>query len=303
MEERKTLKNNQHQPTTRQAYHKIWTNFNKFVVRLDYPPNSWEEKVSLYCTHLATNIGVQSSTLRSYVSAIKSKLIADGYGWNQDLLYLSALVRGCKLKNDTIKVRLPISKNLLEVILFEVERKYLVISKQLYKCALLKAVYITLYYGLFRVGEIAEGRHTVKAIDVHDATNKNQYLFVLHSSKTHSNADRPQKIRIQADDNNNDNNNFSPVAVIDDYIQFRRFRLTANEAFFIKEDGTTISAGEIRTELREILSHLELKPELYDVHSFRIGRATDLHKSGVTIDQIQEIGRWKSNAVYKYLKP
>ena len=262
--------------------------------------------MSLYCTHLATNIEVQSSTLRSYVSAIKSKLIADGYKWNQDLLYLSALVRGCKIKNDTIKVRLPISKGLLEVILFEIERRYSVISIQCYKCALFKAIYATLYYGLFRVGELAEGRDTVKAIDVHDATNKNQYLFVLHSSKTHSNADRPQKVRVQADNEvigSQINNNFSPVTIIDEYIQVCRIRLTTDEPFFMKDDGAPVTACEIREELRDILLQLKLKPELYDVHSFRIGRVTDLYKWGVSIEQIQEVGRWKSNAVYKYLKP
>ena len=153
------------------------------MVKLDYPPDCWEERVSLYCAYLTENTNIQSSTLRTYLSAIKSKLQADNYRWNQDLVYLSALIRGCKLKNDVIKVRLPISRNLLEVILFEVERRYTIISKKYFICALFKTAFTILYYGLLRVGEITQSPHTLKAIDVHDAENKNKYLLILHSSK------------------------------------------------------------------------------------------------------------------------
>ena len=302
-EARELLKYNQHRPSTKYVYHKVWTNFNDFVIKLDYPPDAWEERVSLYCAYLTINTDIQSSTLRSYVSAIKSKLTADDYKWNQDLVYLSALICGCKLKNDIIKVRLPISKHLLEIILFETERKYTLMQKSPYKSAMYKTAYISLYYGLLRVGEITQSQHAVKAVDVHDARNKNKYLFILHSSKTHSIADRPQRIAItQDEDAEFEKSSFSPVEEIDNYISIQGCRFSDTELFFIDENRCPMQANVLRNELRSILTQIGLKAELYDVHSFRIGRATDLYKKGKPIEKIQELGRWRSNAVYKYLK-
>ena len=39
-----------------------------------------------------------------------------------------------------------------------------------------------------------------------------------------------------------------------------------------------------------------------EVHSFRGGRTSDLANMGYSIDQIKALGRWKFNAVYRYLK-
>ena len=49
------LKYQKNRPTTRYNYHGVWKNFNKFVIRLDHKPNTWEEKLSLYCGYLVFN--------------------------------------------------------------------------------------------------------------------------------------------------------------------------------------------------------------------------------------------------------
>ena len=230
-EAREVLKNNQHKPTTQIAYHKIWTNFNNFVVRLDYPPKFWEERVSLYCAYLTINTDIQSSTLKTYVSAIKSKLVSDNYPWNQELVYFTAITKACKLQNDVVRIRLPMHKKLLECSLFEVERKFEIINKDLYKSALFKTVFLTGYYGLFRIRELTESHNVIKAVDVHEAKNKNKYLFVLHTSKTHSRANPPQKIWIEDDELSA--SSFSPTQEIKNYLQFRGGRLNDEEQFFV----------------------------------------------------------------------
>ena len=40
----------------------------------------------------------------------------------------------------------------------------------------------------------------------------------------------------------------------------------------------------------------------FSVHSLRAGRACDLLSYGVSVETIKKLGRWKSNAVFKYLK-
>ena len=103
--------------TTSKTYLGIWRNFNKFLIRLDIKPKSWEERTALYCTYLIEQ-GTQSSTVKSYVSAIKTTLKYDRYIWDQNGVLLEALIKACKLKNDRVMYRFPIKVGLLEVLLF-----------------------------------------------------------------------------------------------------------------------------------------------------------------------------------------
>ena len=82
--------------TTSQNYFSIWRSFNKFLVRLDTRPSSWEEHTAMFCMHLIDN-GSQSSTLRSYVSATKAVLRVDGYEWNHNRVLLESLVKACRV--------------------------------------------------------------------------------------------------------------------------------------------------------------------------------------------------------------
>ena len=52
------------------------------------------------------------------------------------------------------------------------------------------------YFRLFRVGEVTNSEHTIKACDVHLGTNKNKVLFALQSSKTHGKNMTPWLIKI-----------------------------------------------------------------------------------------------------------
>ena len=292
-----SFKGNTVQPGTRKTYHCVWQNFNKFIVRLDRIPAQWEERASLYCAFLIWK-GKKSSTLKSYVSAIKHKLLLDGYQWNDKLLLLTALTRACKLDNDTVKSRLPIGDGFLNVIIFELQR-YL--RKNEYKKAMYRTLLLTGYFGLFRIGELAQSEHSIKACDVHTSDNRDKVLIVLHSSKTHSRANKPKKIEI-TNDRKNKPHFFCPVQELNNYSQLRIPYVSCLDQFFVHQDGSPVTPAEVRNLLRQIITNLGLDAGLYDTHSLRIGRATDLFKKGISIDQIKKIGRWQSNAVYRYLK-
>ena len=247
---------------------------------------------------------MQSSTLKSYFSAIKHVLKLDGYQWDDTKVLLSSLVRSCRLENDKVKTRLPIQKGLLEMILFEVDRHYDYTLSQPYLAVLYKAVFSLAYYGMLRVGEIAQGSHTIKACNIHLGNNKDKILIVLYSSKTHGKESRPQKVKISALPNINTNKRkiFCPFKIVTQYMKIRGDYINENEQFFIFSDRSPLKPEHVRTTLRSLLDNLNLDSKLYDVHSFRGGRTTDLAKFNYSIDRIKTMGRWKSNAVYRYLK-
>ena len=161
-------------------------------------PSSWEELTSLFVTYLVDS-GIQSSTVRSYVSAIKWTLINDKYNWQDEQVLLGSLTWACKLVNDKVRMRQPIHCSLLEMILFEVKRTFSNTS-QLYLIKLYLAMFSLGYYGLFRVGELAqsEAGHAIKVCDVHIASNKYKILNYLYSSKNLNPGSLPQKVHIIA---------------------------------------------------------------------------------------------------------
>ena len=304
--------------STKNTYYKIWTKFNKFIIRLDRIPPTWEERTTLYCGYLIYEKGLQSKTVRTYISAIKSVLEDDGYSWNKNWALLSTLTRVCKRKYDRLKTRLPIQKRLLETILTEVGNKY---SEQIYLKTLYQTAFFLAYYGLLRVGELTASQHTLKKENIHCAKNKNKLLLVLYTSKTHRSSDPPQKIRIEKNrilevttkegkklinytsektQRTNCNTAHCPVHIMKKFIAMRQH--LSNNKFLIFQDNTPMRAHHMRSVLRKCLTSLNLKASLYDTHSFRIGRATDLFKQHIPVETIKHLGRWKSNAVYKYLK-
>ena len=285
--------------STAKNYLCIWRSFNKFVIRLDVKPSTWEERTSMFCAYLIQK-GIKSSTISSYISAIKGVLKDDGYKWNEERVLLNSLVRACKLKNDVLYCCLPIQIGLLEILLFEIGR---VFKQQFYLQILYQAMLCMGYYGLMRVGELTQGDHPVKACDVHMGKNKDKLMIILHSSKTHGISDYPQKIKIKAMENVNRQNLFCPFKAIRNYIRLRGDCNDRTENFFIFRDKSIVKPPHLRLVLKTCLKEVGLDASLYDVHSLRIGHACDLAKSGkYSVSEIKSLGRWSSSAVYKYLR-
>ena len=279
-------------------YHRVWNSFNKFLIRLNKPDN-WEDRVLLFSAYLIQN-GNQSSTVKSYVSAIKSVLKDDGYTWNENAVILGSLTRACRVLNDIVTNRFPIRIGLLELILFEVERLW--DGQQPYLEILYKAMLILGYYGLLRIGELTKSNHVLKAKDIHVGINKQKILILLHTSKTHNTGSKPQEIKITSLNASARKRHFCPFQIMRQYMKVRGGYSSLSEQLFVFKSGVPLGPSHIHTILKKCLSNLNINSNNYNVHSLRIGMASDMYKRGFTIEQIKQAGRWKSNAVYKYLK-
>ena len=73
--------------------------------------------------------------------------------------------------------------------------------------------------------------------------------------------------------------------------------------FFVEENGRPLTAEALRKDINSILLTVGLKPNEYNTHSFRIGKATDMWAQGYSDAQICLAGRWNSKAFKKYIKP
>ena len=114
---------------------------------------------------------------------------------------MNILTKACKIINNKVHHHRPISRHLLEVILFECERMFI---NQPHLDILYKTVFLIGYFVLFRVCELAsdpnqmKSNHAIKACNVHIGQNKEKLLFVLYTSKTHRAESLPQKVKIKS---------------------------------------------------------------------------------------------------------
>ena len=290
--------------STMRNYLAIWRSFNTFLLRLDSKPKLWEDRTMMFCAYLIDK-GCQSATIRSYVSGIKKFLNTDNYEWDDSRLLVHSLSQACRLKNDTVHCRFPISKRLLEILLFELER---ILYHSQYSCILYKAILCLGYYGLMCVGELTDSCHTAKACNIHIGANKDKILVILYSSKTHSKASYPQETKISSIASQASHMNiksttfFCPFQVIRTYVKLRGGYLTQHKNFFVFRDRSVVKPHHLRTILRKCIANVNLNPLHYDCYLLRIGRSCDLMKAGVAIDTIKALGCWKSNAVFRYIR-
>ena len=110
------LQHDEYRDSTKKNYYSIWKVFSQFYICLDYRPQSWEDRLTLFVGYLIQN-KKQSSMVKSYISAIKVVLKEEKIKISDDQYLLSLLVRACRLKNDCIPTRLPIKKGMLSMVL------------------------------------------------------------------------------------------------------------------------------------------------------------------------------------------
>ena len=289
--------------STMENYYKIWKLFSDFYLKLDSKPNNWEDHLTLFIGYLIQR-NRKSTTIHSYVSALKAVLKDDGVKIEENIYLITSLTKACRIHKDKVQLQHPIRKDILHRLIGSLKQLY---QDQPYLFILYKVLFLIMYYyGLLRIGEVIFGKHTIKAKNIHIATNKHKLKLVLHSSKTHGENVHPQIIKIIGHPharNKIGNDQNCPFSTLQQFVQVRRhsFKMT-DEPFFIFRDRSPVLLQHMRTVLKRTLMAAGYDHKLFKVHGLRAGRASDLLRMKVPIETIQHLGHWKSNAVYAYLK-
>ena len=170
-----------------------------------------------------------------------------------------------------------------------------------------------MYFGLLRISEVVEGAHQILARDVHIGDNKRKFLLILLSSKTLFKNMHPQSIKISSKKLEKQkrvtcqvNNEFHglpcPYQLLKQYAVLCGGYLCDNEPFFVFADKSPLKPSQLRLCLWLLLIKSGFNHKFYGSHSLRSGRSCDLYHLGLSVETIKKLGRWKSNAVFKYLK-
>ena len=110
------LKSDQHRDSTKKNYYLVWKSFNQFYLKLDRKPTQWSDRITLFIGYLIETKH-QSSTVKSYLSALRAVLKENNIPLHEDVYLMSALTKACKYNNDTVHIRMPIQKTMLKMLL------------------------------------------------------------------------------------------------------------------------------------------------------------------------------------------
>ena len=68
-----------------------------------------------------------------------------------------------------------------------------------------------------------------------------------------------------------------------------------NELLFVFRDKQPVIGDQARRLLKSLIDQLGLDSSVYDMHSLRIGRTSDLIKFKYPPEEVKHMGRWRSN--------
>lgn len=242
--------------------------------------------------------GYSPSSIASYISALTYIHEILGLPNPAQCFLAQKMLRGCYKLGPTVDTRLPITGEILKSIINALSHTVTNQAQSL----LLKALFLVAFHGFFRLGELVVTSKTqsvrvIQRSDVHfEAVNGKlkQVQLVLRNFKTIK-CGQPQIITLEA----SVNTNACPVHALFNYLKHYRH---SGGPLFQFLDGCPVSYSFVAQKLNQVIRFIGLDPKQYKGHSFRIGAATHASKLGFSENAIQNMGRWKSDAVKRYIR-
>ena len=180
-----------------------------------------------------------------------------------------------------------------------------------------RALFVAAYYGLLRIRKVSKSLHSILARNTHIGINKDKIMFVLLTSKMHNKGDKPPIVKItrrksaanvghakqeSSRRSCSDTSAYCPFKIIKGYLEVRPPSKRDDEQFFVFRNGSPVLPANVRLVLVMAITAAKLNHSNYSFHCFRAGRSCDLLDLGLSVETIKKLGRWKSNAVFNYLR-
>lgn len=286
------------QPTTLIQYQKVWKNFSNFHLEvlnkaITLPVECHD--VGLYLSHLTT-LGLQPNTVQSHLSAISFVHKINNCGDPTQTFLIKKLMTALHRKIPCIDKRRPVSVTLLKLLISDLN----FIHTSAYDVAMFSAMYSLAYSACLRVGELAVSNHkdnTIQLSQINEViiNSETTAIRIYFSQYKHSDGDKPiLEINAQVNDK------LCPVKMLKNYLNLRP---SLPGPIFLSSSGKPISRQQFVNALHTSIKFRSLDPSFYNTHSFRIGRCSDMMSNGFSDAQIRAVGRWKSNAYKRYIRP
>ncbi|XP_065179590.1 uncharacterized protein LOC135810051 [Sycon ciliatum] len=232
---------------------------------------------------------LQPRSVRVYMSAIRNLHVELGFAYpSGPTTLLARVLRGIDRSSSTQRHRLPITTPLLREICRHVAVPRM---RHPHDKAMLRAAFSLAFHGFFRCGELTAG---LRRCDVTISTDQRSLSVNVRSSKTDPDSTGHTVLVGASTDAL-----ICPVQAMANYLAFR----PGGDHLFTYANGQPLTRNAVSSELRNLLPLCGVTdPSAYASHSFRIGAATSAAMAGVPEHIIRIMGRWRSDAVHRYIR-
>ena len=268
--------------------------FQQFC-KLELSVNNWfPSKTSAVVSFIAFCFkkGYAASSITSSLSAIsyihKMKNLEDPTA----SFVVRKLLHGAAKLRPSHDQRAPVTKAILHQLVLSSPQ----VSSCYYNTVLTAAMYLLAFHAFLRIGEIAvtTGTQASKVLQLNQFSITNtDCTVVFHTFKHYQGPPVTLFISALA------SSPFCPVQAMKTYLAVRT---KSPGPLFMFPGGIPVSKSFFGDQLKKSLAWAGLSKSSYKGHSFRIGAATVAAMQGISEEEIQRMGRWKSQAFKKYIR-
>lgn len=288
-------------PSTWKTYKRAYRLLMKF--KTEQLPNKpmfpmSSAKLSYFIAYMYNN-KYSANTVSTYCSSIQSlhklmEIPEPGLSFVNKKLLL-----GVQKSRGTVDKRLPITRNILHKLIQTIPKTF----KQKYTQALLSSMSLLAFHAFLRIGEMTtDGKpaasHTIHLDDIRFVTNNSTTPTAVNislKSWKHSKPGASFTMQIPA----SSCQVYCPVVNLAKFIKLRGLH---PGPLFCMQNNVPCSRGLFSKMLKQTLMKAGLDPARFKTHSFRIGATTEAAARGIAEINIQQMGRWQSNAFHKYIR-
>ena len=154
-----------------------------------------------------------------------------------------------------------------------------------------KALFTLMFYAFLRISEVSQGEHNIL---FQHLTTTPRKLVLRFTSFKHSNG-RQFSLNVLPTQTPT-----CPYRAMSVYLQTRGQR---PGPLFCLQGGAALPTRAISKVLTDVVKVSSLPEPHITSHSFRKGAATWAAKQGFSAEQIRLMGRWRSDAFLRYIRP
>ena len=246
--------------------------------------------VAFYIGHLQSN-GYAPASITSYVTAISYIHRISLFPDPTNNTLIQRLLAGANKLSPSHDARLPITLIMLQRLSRALDKTV----SSYYNRLLYRAMFVSAFFGLFRIGELTTDVKGVVALcsDQIEISRTHVQITIRHFK--HNDKREPMDLILPKQDDDL----ICPVQCLLEYLKLRG---ESKGPLFCFPGGKVVSRDLFARILKETLIFCGINIKLYKAHSFRIGAASWYASRGCSDAQIRMLGRWKSDAFKRYIR-
>ena len=287
-------------PQTKRTYSRAFHLLNHFVRDTFHVENNLPTSIDVLMFFIAHmhHKHMAASTICTYTTGIGYvNQLAGHYNPAQSFLIkklLAAVKRGSRSPDTRLPITPSILAKLVESLSFTTPCHY--------NRIMFKAMYLLACHAFLRVGEMTYNNSESNVLQLRDVQffqtrliHPSRLQLTFRSFKANYNI-RPIVLSLEARES------YSDVCPVRSLYQFIELRGPQPGPLFCFPGIQYVSYSFFRETLSNSLSRSGLSPSRYKSHSFRVGAASTAATLGISDEQIQHMGRWKSLAFKSYIR-